>query len=96
VPMRWRHLFALAWKASARFLQRSSSHANTMFSATRGEALALELVQADVDVTAVRWLGALHRFLVTEDLLRGPAAQRCLDCVAQHCRRLNGAGRELA
>jgi acetyl esterase len=62
----------------------------------QGEALALELIQADVDVTAVRWLGALHGFLVTEDLLRGPAAQRCLDFVAQYCRRLNGAGRELA
>jgi len=60
----------------------------------QGEALAMKLVQAGVEVTAVRWLGALHGFLVTEDLLSGPAAQRCVDFVAQYCRRLNGACRE--
>jgi acetyl esterase len=53
----------------------------------QGEALAAELIQAGVEVTAVRWLGALHGFLITEELLRAPKAQQCVDFVSQYCRQ---------
>lgn len=58
----------------------------------QGEALAAKLVKAGVEVTAVRWMGALHGFLVTEALLNTPSAQRCVDFVAQYCRTLIESG----
>lgn len=52
-----------------------------------GEQLAARLIAAGVDVTAVRWLGALHGFLVTESLAASPSAQTCIDMVARYIRR---------
>jgi acetyl esterase len=60
----------------------------------QGEALAAKLVEAGVEVTAVRWMGALHGFLVTEALLNAPSAQRCVDLVAQYCRRLDDTDKQ--
>jgi acetyl esterase len=51
-----------------------------------GEQLAARLIAAGVDVTAVRWLGALHGFLVTESLAASPSAQTCIDMVARYIR----------
>jgi acetyl esterase len=55
----------------------------------QGEQLAAALGEAGVEVTAVRWLGALHGFLVTEALSRAPSAERCMEFIAQYCRELN-------
>ncbi|MFC6644632.1 alpha/beta hydrolase [Granulicella cerasi] len=52
----------------------------------QGEALAAKLIEAGVEVTAIRWLGALHGFLVTEELLQTPSAQLCVSLLAQYCR----------
>lgn len=54
----------------------------------QGEALVAKLVEAGVEATAVRWLGALHGFLVTEELSRTPSAQLCVDLVAKYCQGL--------
>jgi acetyl esterase/lipase len=48
------------------------------------EQLAARLVRAGADVVAVRWLGALHGFVVNEALSGSPAARACVDFVAQH------------
>jgi acetyl esterase len=48
------------------------------------EQLAARLVRAGVEVVAVRWLGALHGFVVSEALSGSPAARACVDFVAQH------------
>lgn len=62
-----------------------------------GERLGERLVRAGVDVTAVRWLGALHGFLVTEALSASSSAQTCIDMVAQYVRRgLTGQESELS
>lgn len=52
-----------------------------------GESFAARLVQAGVDVTAVRWLGSLHGFLVNESLSGSTSARTCIDMVAQYIRR---------
>lgn len=52
-----------------------------------GEHLAARLIAAGIDVTAVRWLGALHGFLVTESLASSASAQTCLDMIARYIRR---------
>ncbi|WP_446743326.1 alpha/beta hydrolase [Silvibacterium acidisoli] len=52
-----------------------------------GEQFAARLVHAGVEVTAVRWLGALHGFLVTESLSASSSAQACIDTIAQYIRR---------
>lgn len=54
----------------------------------QGEQFAAVLIEAGVDVTAVRWLGALHGFLVTEVLSRSPSAGRCIEFIVQYCREL--------
>jgi acetyl esterase len=51
-----------------------------------GELFAARLVHAGVDVTAVRWLGSLHGFLVNESLSSASACA-CIDMVAQYVRR---------
>lgn len=48
------------------------------------EQLAAHLVRAGVEVIAVRWLGALHGFVVNEALSGSAAARACVDLVAQH------------
>jgi acetyl esterase len=48
------------------------------------EQLAARLVRAGVEVVAVRWLGALHGFVVNEALSGSPAAIACVDLVVQH------------
>lgn len=52
-----------------------------------GEQLAALLTGAGVNVTAVRWLGALHGFLVTEQLSASTSARNCVDFVAQYCKK---------
>jgi len=52
-----------------------------------GELFAACLVRAGIDVTAVRWLGSLHGFLVTESLSASASAQTCIDMVALYIRR---------
>lgn len=52
-----------------------------------GEQLAALLTGAGVNVTAVRWLGALHGFLVTEQLSASVSAGNCVDFVAQYCKK---------
>jgi acetyl esterase len=52
-----------------------------------GEQFAAHLIRAGVDVTALRWLGALHGFLVTESLSASTSAQTCIDAIAQYLRR---------
>ena len=52
-----------------------------------GERFAATLVRAGVDVTAVRWLGALHGFLVTERLAGSASAMACIDLVAGFLKR---------
>lgn len=52
-----------------------------------GEELAAALISAGVSVTAVRWLGALHGFLVTEALAASPMAENCIEFIAQFCRK---------
>ena len=52
-----------------------------------GEDFAARLIRAGVDVTAVRWLGSLHGFLVNESLSASPSAQACIDMVAQYIKR---------
>ena len=52
-----------------------------------GEDFAARLIRAGVDVTAVRWLGSLHGFLVNESLSASTCAQACIDMVAQYMRR---------
>lgn len=49
-----------------------------------GEEYAARLAGAGVDVTAVRWLGSLHGFLVTESLAGSTSAQACIDTVAEY------------
>jgi acetyl esterase len=56
----------------------------------QGESLASSLIQAGVEVTAVRWLGALHNFLVTEYLSKSPSAVSCMEFIAQYCRNIEG------
>lgn len=51
-----------------------------------GEELAELLVESGVEVTAVRWLGALHGFLVTERLSSSRSAKSCIAWIAQFCR----------
>jgi acetyl esterase/lipase len=53
-----------------------------------GEQLAALLTSADVQVTAVRWLGALHGFLVTEQLSDSVSARRCMGLIADFCREV--------
>jgi len=48
------------------------------------EQLAAHLIRAGVEVIAVRWLGALHGFVVNEALSSSAAARACVDLVAQH------------
>lgn len=48
------------------------------------EQLAARLVDAGVDVIAVRWLGALHGFVVNEALSDSVSARACIRFVAQH------------
>ncbi len=52
-----------------------------------GEQFAARLIRAGVEVTAVRWLGALHGFLVTESLAASASAQTCIDAVASYLKR---------
>jgi acetyl esterase len=52
-----------------------------------GEQFAARLVASGVEVTAIRWLGALHGFLVTESLAASTSAQTCIDAVAAYLRR---------
>ncbi len=52
-----------------------------------GEQFAARLIHAGVDVTAVRWLGALHGFLVTEALAASTSAQTCIEMVAGYITR---------
>lgn len=55
-----------------------------------GEQFAARLIRAGVDVTAIRWLGSLHGFLVTESLSTSVSAQTCIDLVAQYIKRAFG------
>lgn len=48
------------------------------------EQLAARLVDAGIDVIAVRWLGALHGFVVNEALSSSTSARACIRFVAQH------------
>ena len=48
------------------------------------EQLAARLVEAGVEVIAVRWLGALHGFVVNEALSSSMSARACIRFVAQH------------
>jgi acetyl esterase len=48
------------------------------------EQMAARLVRAEVEVVAVRWLGALHGFVVNEALSGSAAAQACVNFVAQY------------
>jgi acetyl esterase len=57
-----------------------------------GEQFAARLIHAGVEVTAVRWLGSLHGFLVTESLATSASAQTCLDVIAGYLK--NGYGIE--
>jgi len=52
-----------------------------------GEQFAARLIQAGVEVTAVRWLGSLHGFLVTESLAASDSAQTCIDVIASYLRK---------
>jgi acetyl esterase len=51
-----------------------------------GERFAAHLIQAGVDVTAIRWLGALHGFLVTEPLIESSGAKLCIAMIARYLR----------
>lgn len=48
------------------------------------EQMAALLVSAGVEVIAVRWLGALHGFVVNEALSSSATAQACVNFVAHH------------
>jgi acetyl esterase/lipase len=48
------------------------------------EQMAAQLIRAGVEVVAVRWLGVLHGFVVNQALSGSPAAQACVNFVAQH------------
>jgi acetyl esterase/lipase len=52
-----------------------------------GEKFAGRLISAGADISAVRWLGALHGFLVTESLADSTSAQTCIDMIAQYVSR---------
>jgi acetyl esterase len=52
-----------------------------------GELFAARLIRAGVAVTAVRWLGSLHGFLVTESLAASASAQTCIDVIAGYLKR---------
>jgi len=52
-----------------------------------GEQFAARLIRAGVEVTAVRWLGSLHGFLVTESLAASASAQTCIDMIAGYLRK---------
>jgi acetyl esterase len=52
-----------------------------------GEEFAARLIQAGVNMTAVRWLGTLHSFVVTERLAASPSAQMCIDFLAKYIQR---------
>ncbi len=52
-----------------------------------GEKFAARLIAAGVNVAAVRWLGALHGFLVTESLASSVSARICIDMIAQYILR---------
>jgi acetyl esterase len=56
----------------------------------QGESLASSLIQAGVEVTAVRWLGVLHNFLITEFLSKSSSAARCMEFISQYCRNIEG------
>lgn len=58
-----------------------------------GEQLAARLIAAGVETTAVRWLGTLHGFMVTEPLAASASAQACLGMVAQYIRDRLGTDR---
>ena len=49
-----------------------------------GEQFAARLIRAGVDVTAVRWLGSLHGFLVTESLMASASAKACIEMIARY------------
>jgi acetyl esterase/lipase len=49
-----------------------------------GEQFATRLIQAGVDVTAVRWLGSLHGFLVTESLIESTSAKSCITLIGNY------------
>lgn len=48
------------------------------------EQMATRLVNAGVEVIAVRWLGALHGFVVNEALRGSATARACVDFIAHH------------
>ncbi len=52
-----------------------------------GEQFASRLIQAGVEVTAVRWLGSLHGFLVTESLAASASGQTCIDMIAGYLKK---------
>lgn len=52
-----------------------------------GEQFAARLINSGVRVTAMRWLGALHGFLVTESLAASASAQSCIDTIAAYLRK---------
>jgi acetyl esterase/lipase len=49
-----------------------------------GESFAARLIRAGVDVTAVRWLGSLHGFMVNDALSSSTSAQSCIAMVGQY------------
>lgn len=49
-----------------------------------GEKFAAQLTSAGVDVCAVRWLGALHGFLVNESLASSASARTCIDMISEY------------
>jgi acetyl esterase len=51
-----------------------------------GESFAARLIRVGVDVTAVRWLGALHGFMVNDSLSSSPSAQSCIAMAGQYIR----------
>lgn len=52
-----------------------------------GESFVASLQDAGVNVTAARWLGSLHGFLVNESLSGSTSARTCIEMVAQYIRR---------
>jgi len=55
-----------------------------------GEEFVARLVQAGVEVTAIRWLGSLHGFLVTESLMESSGAKLCIATIARYLRDAYG------
>lgn len=48
---------------------------------SEGEAFAHKLMEANVDVTAVRFLGTIHDFMMLNALAKTPAARTAIDLV---------------